>query len=369
VKHDVRYTDLPKQYALLASELDECLKEVLVSGRFIRGRQTEEFESRMADLLGVRHVIGVNSGTDALYLSLRALDIGPGDEVVTVAHTFAATVAVIVHCGAKPVLVDIGNDFNVDVSQIEAAVTPRTKAIIPVHLNGRVCDMDTILNLAEEYGIAVVEDAAQALGAQFNGKAAGSFGNSGCFSLHPVKNLGVAGDGGFVATNEDQLAATVRLLGDHGQKSKEEIVCFGFNSRLDNLHAAIALVKIKHHSDWITQRRLLAARYEEHLRHIPALRLPPAPEFETSNYDVFSSYVVRTEKRTELQQFLLEAGVEVYAHWPIPLHHQPALNLSHWSLPVTERVAQEVLSLPLYPELNEQDQDKVISDIRAFFND
>ena len=363
----VRYIDLPKQYAALRDELLGCLDTVLASGSFILRQDVADFETRMAGLLDVEHVIGLNSGTDALYLSLRGLGIGPGDEVITVAHTFVATVAAIVHCGAKPVLVDIRDDFNMDVALLEETVTPRTRAIIPVHLNGRVCEMDALMRVARKHQIAVVEDAAQALCAQYERQAAGTFAEAGCFSLHPLKNLSVGGDGGFVTTSDDRLAQELRILRDHGQRSKQEIVRFGFNSRLDNLHAAMALVKLKYLPEWIETRRFLAGRYHEALRDITELRLPPRPEEESPYYDVFSSYVLRTERRDALWRHLGEAGIEVYAHWTTPLHHQEALGLGNYHLPVTQRVSQEVLSLPLYPELDDRDQDRVIAAVRSFF--
>ena len=363
----VRYVDLPKQYLGLRDEILACVDDIFASGDFILRGSVAEFEGKMADLLGVEHVVGVNSGTDALYLCTRALGIGPGDEVITVAHTFAATVAAIVHCGATPVFVDIRDDFNMDVDQLDAAITLRTKAIIPVHLNGRVCEMDSVLAIAQRHHLLVIEDAAQALLARYSGQAAGTFGDAGCFSLHPLKNLSVGGDGGFAATRDGLLAEKLRLLRNHGQKTKDEIVCFGFNSRLDTLHSAIALVKQKHLSRWIKQRRVLAARYHEHLHDIPDLVLPPPPNDHSRYFDVFSSFVVRTKRREGLKQHLEEAGIEVYAHWPSPLHQQRSLGLGSWHLPVTECLAQEVLSLPLYPELAEEDQDWVIEEVRIFF--
>lgn len=365
----VRYIDLPKQYQEMREELKECLDRVMSSGSFILRQDVKDFEAHMADLLGVQAVVGVNSGTDALFLSMRALEIGPGDEVITVAHTFVATVATIVHCGATPVFVDIGDDFNMDVSQLEEAVSARTKAIVPVHLNGRTCDMDAVMQVAKRHNLVVIEDAAQALCARYRGQPAGSFGQAGCFSLHPLKLLSVAGDGGFISTQDGGLAETLRMLRDHGQKSKEELVCFGFNSRLDNIHAALAMVKMKHLPQWIDRRRAIADRYHESLHDIPALRLPPPPDGESLNYDVFSSFVVRTESRDQLKQHLGEAKVEVYAHCATPLYHHERLELGHWDLPMTERISQEVLSLPLYPELTDADLQYVIAQVRAFFED
>jgi len=367
LNYSVRYIDLPKQYQVLREEIQECLERVFSQGSFILRDDVAEFEAQMAQFLGVKHVVGLNSGTDALYLSARALGIGPGDEVITVAHTFVATIAAIVHCGATPVLVDIGDDFNMDISRIEAAITPRTKAIIPVHLNGRVCRMDVLMEVAAGHNLTVIEDAAQALSASYDGRAAGSFGNTGCFSLHPLKNLSVGGDGGFVSTDDDRIAAELRLLRDHGQLSKEEISFYGFNSRLDNLHAALALVKLKYLPEWIERRRILAAKYDELLRPIEKLVLPPPPDDSSAYYDVFSSFVVRTQERNALKHHLEENGVEVFVNWPKPLHQQEQLDLGNWKLPVTERMSKEVLSLPLYPELTDEDQEKVVSAILNFF--
>lgn len=363
----VRFVDLPKQYQDLREEIQQCLYRVFSSGSFILRQDVKDFEVQMADLLGVEAVVGVNSGTDALFLSMRALGIGPGDEVITVAHTFVATVSTIVHCGATPIFVDIGDDFNMDANQLEAAVTPRTKAIVPVHLNGRTCDMDTVMQVAKQHNLVVIEDAAQALCASFGGRQAGSFGQAGCFSLHPLKLLSVAGDGGFVSTQDEGLAETLRMLRDHGQKTKEELVCFGYNSRLDNIHAALAVVKMKHLPQWIDRRRAIADHYHEGLHDIPALWLPPPPDGESQYRDVFNSFVVRTERRDELKQYLGEADVEVYAHCATPLYHHERLNLGDWDLPKTEQISQEVLSLPMYPELTEAEQKYVIAQVRAFF--
>lgn len=367
MKTKVRYIDLPKQYLVLREEIQQRLDMVFASGSFILRQDVGNFESIIAKFLDVKYVVGLNSGTDALLLSMRALGISPGDEVITVSHTFVATVASIVHCGAIPVFVDIRDDFNMDIAHLIAAITPRTKAIVPVHMNGHLCEMDAVMEIARKHRLLVIEDAAQALGACYRNQKGGSFGNVGCFSLHPMKNLNVAGDGGFASTNDAYLAERLRLLRNHGQKSKEEIVCFGFNSRLDNLHAAIALVKLKYLPKWIERRRKLAAQYEEHLGDILELRLPPAPKVNSLYFDVFSSYVVRTERREALKQHLEKAGIEVFVHWSIPLHQQEKLGLSHWHLPMTERVSKEVLSLPLHPELTDLGQRQVIEAIRNFF--
>ena len=363
----VRFVDLPKQYLGMRDEIQECLDRVFSEGSFILRKDVADFESQMAKLLGVHSVIGVNSGTDALFLSMKALGVGPGDEVITVAHTFVATIATIVHCGATPVLVDIGDDFNMDASLLEAAITPRTKAIVPVHLNGRACRMDEIMAVARQHELLVIEDAAQALSARFQSQNAGSFGQTGCFSMHPLKLLSVAGDGGFITTQDSELANTLRLLRDHGQKTKEELVCYGFNSRLDNIHAALALVKMQHLPEWVEKRREIAGNYHRGLNNVTALKLPAAPDGESQFFDVYSSFVIRTKQREELLQHLAKANIEAYAHCSKPIHHHELLELGDWDLPKTDQISQEVISLPMHTDLTDADQTYVINQIRAFF--
>lgn len=363
----VKYTNFPQQYSEIKEDVLAAVEKVITSGGFILRSEVDELEKLLAEFVGVKHVIGVNSGTDALWLSFKALGIGPGDEVITVAHTFAATIASIVHCGATPVLVDIRDDFNMDVDQLLSVITPQTKAICPVHLNGRLCDMDPIMEVAKVHDLVVVEDAAQALGALYNNKMAGSFGNAGCFSLHPIKNFGIAGDGGFISTNDDVLCEQFRLLRNHGQKSKNELEFFGYNSRLDTLQAAIGLVKFKYLQEGNARRRKLATEYQRQLQGIEQLILPVAPEEDGKYYDVYSSYVVRSPQRDFLKKYLEEQGVEVFVHWPFPLHRQKNLNLTCWNLPMTEKISSEVLSLPVVPEISDSDQEYVIDKVREFF--
>lgn len=363
----VRYTHFPRQYQAIKEEIDRAVTRVLGEGSFILRGDVGEFESRIAEMLGVRHVIGLNSGTDALILSFKALGLRPGDEVITVAHTFVATLAAIVHCGATPILADVGADFNIDADKIEQLITSRTKVLCPVHMNGRTAEMDTIMALAKKYGLAVVEDAAQALAARFEGQAAGSFGDAGCFSLHPMKNLGVAGDGGFIATNSDELNQRVRMYRNHGQITKDFMSCYGYNSRLDNLQAAIANVKLAFFPNWIVRRRELAQRYEDGLKHIRQLHLPIGPSRDPRRHDVYSSYVIATAERDALKTHLESAGVEVFVHWPVPLHRQEKLRLGNVSLPMTERISAETLSLPLFPEMTEEEQNYVVQTISQFF--
>ena len=356
-----------RQYGALREEILECVDRIFSQAAFILRGDVAEFERAAAAYLGVNHVVGVNSGTDALFLTLKAMGLCRGDEVITVPYTFVATVAAIVHCGAEPVLVDIGADFNMAAENLAAAVTPRTRAIIPVHLNGRACDMDAIMNIAERHSLLVIEDSAQSFGARHNGRCAGSIGAAGCFSLHPMKNLNVGGDGGLIAVNDGALADKLRILRNVGQRTKEEIACFGYNSRLDTLHAAIALIKLKYFPEWIERYRRLAQRYNDALGGIDGLTLPPPPS-DGIRFDVFSSYAICTPRRDALKAHLLADGVETFVHWPMPLHRQPALGLGgNHDFPQTDRIAKETLSLPIYPQLTDDEQDIVIDSTLSFF--
>lgn len=362
----VRFVNYPRQYQRLKKEFDSVFKEVMSGGDFILRRHVEEFEKKIATYVGTKHAIGVNTGTDALYLSAHALEFGPGDEVITVAHTFVATVGAIVQSGATPILIDIRDDFNMDVDQIEKAITPRTKGIIPVHLNGHACEMDKIMALSNKHGLKIIEDAAQALGASFKGKRCGSFGDTGIFSFYPAKMLGTAGDGGMVCTNDDVLARQLRALRDNGRVDSEEVIeCFGYCSRLDNLHAALLNMKFRHFDRWVERRREIAQLYDEDLSNIDGIILHP--HSDKDYFDVYQNYVIRCKKRDDLVTHLRNAGVEVLISWPKPLHKQKALGLSHFNLPMTERISAEVVSLPMYPELTVEEVRFVIETVRDFF--
>jgi aminotransferase EvaB len=366
MNYKVRFVNYPRQYQQHKKEFDGVFEEIMSEGDFILRRHLEEFEKRIADYVGTKHAIGVNTGTDALYLSTRALGFGPGDEVITVAHTFVATVGAIVQCGAKPILIDVTDDFNMDVDQIEAAITPKTKGIIPVHLNGHACKMDKILEIAEKHCLRVIEDAAQALGAEFRGKRCASFGDTGIFSFYPAKVLGTAGDGGMVCTNDDALARKIRAFRDNGRVESVDVVeCFGWCTRLDNLHAAILNMKFNYLEKWIERRRGIAGMYDEHLSGIPGLLLPPGSDGDY--VDVYQNYVIRTEHRDKLVAYLQKSGIEVLISWRIPMHRQKALGLSHFRLPMTERISAEVISLPMYPELTNEEVEFVIDTVRKFF--
>ena len=353
------------QYKSMEKEMDAAIKEALSKGDLILRHQVRDFEDSMASFLGVKYAVGVSSGTDALHLSLLASGIGRGDEVITVAHTFVATIAAIVHSGATPILIDVDDDMNMDVSQIEKAISPKTKAILPVHLNGRICQMGKLMGIAQEHHLIVIEDAAQALGAMFNGQKAGSFGSTGCFSFYPAKLLGAAGDAGLVSTNDQEIADRIRSLRDHGRCTKDELAAYGFTSRLDNLQAAILAVKLKYLPGWIQRRRKIAELYFSGLSDVPGVRLPPRSDEHF--FDVYQNYVLRVSERDRLAAYLKEKGVETIISNPIPVHHQRALGLSHFRLPKTEQLAKEVISIPLIPEIDNEQVAYVIQTIRDFY--
>jgi dTDP-4-amino-4,6-dideoxygalactose transaminase len=367
MNYKVPFVNIPVQYQNLKEEILKAFDDVLSRGDLILRKDVEEFEKNMAVFIGTKYAVGLNSGTDAMFLLLKALGIGPGDEVITVSHTFVASIAVIVNVGAKPILVDVKEDFTMDVDKLEAAITEKTKAVIPVHLNGRMCEMDRLMEIAKKHNLIVIEDAAQALGAKYQGKMAGSFGLAGSFSLYPFKVLGCFGDGGILTTNDESLDEKIRLLRDHGQKTKTEIVCFGFNSRLDNIQAAILNLKFKYLPEWIKRRREIAEIYNKGLGGVSGIKLPPAPDSDEKYFDNFQNYVIKAEKRDELYNFLKERGVETLIKDPIANHKQPELGLSHFQLPYTEKLAEQVISLPMYPELVQEQIEYAIECVRKFY--
>ncbi len=361
----VPFVNYSLQYKNLEKEIDFAIKDVLMRGDLILREDVEKFENNLAKFVGTKYAVGVNSCSDALTFSLMAAGIKEGDEVITVSHTFFATIEAIHNIKALPVLVDVAEDFLIDPAKIKEKITPKTKAIMPVHLNGRVCQMDKIIELAQEYNLAVIEDSAQALGAEFNRKKAGSFGLAGCFSFYPAKILGCAGDGGAIVSDSLEIIEKIKLLRSHGQRTKTEIVCYGFTSRLHNLQAAILNVKIKYLDDWVKRRRQIAEIYNNRLGEISGLKIPFMDGGE--RYDVFQNYVLKTEKRNELFDFLKENGVETLVKDPIPNHKHKELNLNHFNLPITERLAGEVISLPMYPELTNEQVDYVAKCIKDFY--
>jgi dTDP-4-amino-4,6-dideoxygalactose transaminase len=365
--YKVRFVDMPTHYKSLKTEILATVDEVLSRGDVVLREDLRRFEVECASFVGTKYAIGLNSGTDALFLSLRAAGVSMGDEVITVAHTFVATVAAIIHNGATPILVDVGEDFNMDMDTLEEVITPNTKAVIPVHLNGRLCDMERLLAIAKGHNLIVIEDACQSLGAELRGKKSGSFGLTGCFSLYPFKMLGAFGDGGLVTTDDQEISEKIRLFRDHGQNRKTgEVVFYGFNSRLDNLHAAILRLKLKYLPKWIERRREVAGMYKTGFLDIPQLKLP---HFRGDGYyDVFQNYVIRAENRDALVNFLEENGIEVLISWPIPLTHHQGINLSHFRLPETEKISGEVVSLPMNAEIADEQVNYVIECIRGFYS-
>ncbi|MDD4908578.1 MAG: DegT/DnrJ/EryC1/StrS family aminotransferase [Candidatus Omnitrophica bacterium] len=362
----VRFVNYPRQYQQLKEEFNAVFEEIMSGGDFILRRHLEEFEKRIAEYVGTKYAIGVNTGTDALYLSCRALDFKPGDEVITVAHTFVATVGAIVQCGATPVLADIKDDFNIDADKIEPLITSKTKGIIPVHLNGHACDMDKILALARKYNLRVLEDAAQALGARFKDRKCASFGDAGIFSFYPAKMLGTAGDGGMVCTNDAALARKLKAFRDNGRVDSVEVIeCFGWCSRLDNLHAAILNMKFNYFDKWVDRRRQIASIYDKELSGVGDILIHPRSGGDF--FDVYQNYVIRSRERDKLVRHLRDSGIEVLISWPRPLHKQTALGLSRFKLPVTEKISNEILSLPMYPEITDEETKIVIDTIKSFF--
>ncbi len=367
--YKVPFVNYPAHYRSMESEIDAAIKEALSKGDLILRHQVQDFENSIASFLGVKYAVGVNSGTDAIILSLHAAGLGQGDEVITVAHTFVAPIEAIVHCRTTPILVDVGEDFNMEVDKLEQAITPRTRAIIPVHLNGRLCNMEKLMAIAQKHNLIVIEDAAQALGATFDGEKGGSLGSAGCFSFYPAKLLGAAGDGGLVCTNEEDFAEKIRLLRDHGRPSndKNKHLCYGFTSRLDNLQAAILNVKLKYVPKWIQRRREIASLYDKGLSNIPSVKLPPSPALNDRFFDVYQNYVLRVSERDKLALYLEEKGIETIISNPIPVHHQQALGLSHFHLHKTEQFAKEVISIPMIPEISDEQVEYVIQSTRGFY--
>lgn len=355
-----------EHYRRLKLEIDHAIIDTLAKGDLVLRQQLRDFEAHLAGFVGVKYAIGVGSGYDALHMSLRAAGIGPGDEVITVAHTFVATISAIVQRGATPVLVDVTDDFNVDVDRIEQAITERTKAILPVHLNGRVCDMARLGAVAERHRLVIIEDSAQALGAHIKGRMAGSFGLTGCFSFYPFKALGGLGDGGAVTTNDPSIAKQITWLRFNGEdRETGEFQCHGYTAVLDNVQAAVLDVKLKHLPCWIEHRRSIAAHYRRGLKGVGDLMLP---HFDADDqFDSYQNYVIRTGRRDALRAHLRENGVETLVHWPKPIWRHPGLALGDLDLPVTERLCREVISLPMSAETTHEDADLTIDAIRRYF--
>ena len=363
----VPFSYLDRQFEAIDGYLED-IRRLVVSGDFTLGAPLLEFEQRFAELCGIPFAIGVGSGTDALILSLRTSGVGPGDEVITAPNTFIATVGAIAMLGARPVFVDSDDGFVIDVDKIEEAITTRTKAIVPVHYTGNVVDMQTVMEIAARHDLVVVEDACQAIGASYDDKPVGSWGLSGCFSLHPLKNLNVWGDGGVIVTESAEVANEVRLMRNHGLVSRDEVAVFGCNSRLDTLQAVVGN-RLIGETEFITDRRIAnAKRLDEGLSGLTDF--VQIPKRSSNIKHVYHLYVIRVRNRSELLLHLNKAGVEAKVHYPVPVHLQPAashLGYKRGDFPVTEEDAEVMLTLPAHQHLIDDEIDYVIAQVRAFY--
>ena len=366
---NVPLLDLRAQFQTIRGEVMAAVESVFESQHFILGPEVESFEQATAEYCQVKHAIGCGSGSDALLLALMALGVGPGDEVVTVSFTFFATAGSITRLGARPVFIDISpEDFNIDPDLIERAITPRTKAILPVHLFGQCVEMDAIREIAERHNLPVVEDAAQTIGAEYHKRRAGAMGAIGCFSFFPSKNLGGAGEGGLMTTNDDQLAEKLRLLRVHGMQPKYYHQIIGVNSRLDALQAAVLRVKLRYLDQWSDARCRNAERYDK-LFAEAGVEEVVIPTIRPNRRHIFNQYTIRCSRRDELMNFLKRQGVGSEIYYPVPLHLQECfayLGYKPGDLPVTEQASRECLSLPIYPELTEEMQQYVVEKIAEF---
>jgi len=362
--------DLSEQYQGLRTEVLEVLDQVMSSSQFILGSNVKKLEADVAKFSNVPHGIGCGNGSDAIHIALQALNVGPGDEVITTPFTFFATGGAIVRAGATPVYVDIDPvTFNIDPAKVEEAITEKTKAILPVHLYGQMADMEALAKIAEKHNLVIVEDAAQAIGARQNGKSVGEMGSAATYSFFPTKNLGAYGDGGMIVTNNDEAAEKMRVIRVHGSKPKYYHHVLGYNSRLDEMQAAILNIKFPHLEKWSELRREKAATYT-HLLKESVGDLVQTPVEVEGNYHVFHQYTIRVEKRDELQAFLKEQGVATMIYYPLPLHVQPVfqnLGYKEGDLPLAEKAAKEALSLPMFPELKQEQQEYVVAKIAEFF--
>ncbi|MEK3857171.1 DegT/DnrJ/EryC1/StrS family aminotransferase [Cytobacillus sp. FSL H8-0458] len=364
--------DLSEQYQSLKKEILASLEDVMENTQFILGPNVKKLERDVADYSNVKFGVGVANGSDALHISLVACGVQPGDEVIVPSFTFFATAGAVARIGATPVFVDIDPlTFNIDPKKIKAAITDKTKAIIPVHLYGQMADMDEIMEIANQHNLSVVEDAAQAIGAEYKGKKPGELGTTCCFSFFPTKNLGGYGDGGMIVTNNEVLAEKMSVIRVHGSKPKYYHHVLGYNSRLDEMQAAILNVKLPHLNDWSKQRREKAEYYTELLNEKLGDKVK-TPFIKEDNYHIFHQYTIRVEKRDELQQYLRENGVSTMVYYPKPLHLQPVfseLGYKEGDLPVTEKACEQALSLPMFPELKPEQQEYVVSKIADFFKE
>jgi len=361
--------DLKLQYQSIKQEVDDAVHRVLDHSKFILGPEVKQLEAELAKYCNTKYAVGVASGTDALLLALRACGVNPGDEVITTAFTFFATAGVVSRLGAIPVFCDIEEStYNINPELIEAKITNKTKAIMPVHLYGQIAEMNQIMEIAQKHNIAVVEDAAQAIGAKYHNRLAGTFGDAAGFSFFPSKNLGAYGDGGFIATNSEELAEMSTKLRVHGSKPKYYHSIVGYNSRLDTIQAAILLVKLKHLNKWHEERRKVASNYNEQLKGISGIRTPFVHDY---NYHIYHQYTLAVDNREKLEETLKQNEIGFATYYPIPLHIQDCfseLGYKKGDMPICEKLANEVISIPIYPEMPEKQQSFVIDTIKGFYS-
>lgn len=365
---NIQFVDLKKQYAPFKEEILAGIEEVLDGMQLFLGKNVQQFEKDFAEFSRVKHGIGISDGTSALHIILRALGIGPGDEVISVSHTFIATAEAILLSGATPVFVEVDPDtYLMDISQVEARITPQTKAIMPVHLYGQTVDMDPLLEIAKRHNLKVIEDACQAHGAEYKGRRAGGLGDAAAFSFYYSKNLGAYGEGGFVTTNDDALAEKIRKIRDHGSGVRYHHEMLGFNARLDEIQAVVLRAKLPHLDEWNQKRRQHASLYNELLKDTPV----KTPTENPDNLPVYHLYVIAAPKRDELQAFLREKGVYTGIHYPIPIHQQQmveSLGYNDGDFPVTETVTSQILSLPMFAELEDDEIKYTVDAIKEFYN-
>tara|TARA_B100001123_G_C15331848_1_gene1031461 strand:+ start:2222 stop:3358 length:1137 start_codon:yes stop_codon:yes gene_type:complete len=367
ISSQISYVNLSAQWQDDCDELLPIIDKVLRSGHYVGGDEVNKFEEKIANFCQVKYAVALNSGTDALTLALHLQGVGRGDEVITPPNSFIASTAAIIHLGAKPVFVDVLPDQNINSRKIEAAITSKTKAIMPVHLTGRVCEMDSIIAIAEKYSLSVVEDAAQAIGSKYKDQLSGSLGNVGCFSTHPLKNLNACGDGGFITTNNKKLYFDLKALRNHGMSERNSVTKFGFVSRMDNLQAAILNYRLSKLDDIIQKRRSNAQIYFDKI-NTEFIYMANEKDYEFNTYHTF---VIQTDRRDDLKKYLLENGIETAIHYPTPIHLQPASkSLGHkgGDFPEAEKQSKQILTLPVNQSLKQEELEKIISTINRFFS-
>ncbi|MBX7148137.1 DegT/DnrJ/EryC1/StrS family aminotransferase [bacterium] len=366
-KRDIPFFNYPHIFKEHDEDYSRVLTETCRRGAYIMQQELFEFEKQLGQFLGVKHVLGTADGTMALMMALKAVGIKPGDEVIVPTHTFVATAAAVDHVGAKPVLVDCARDHLIDADDVKRKITKRTRAIMPVQLNGRTANMEPVTKLAQNHNLVIVEDSCQALGSKFKNKFAGTFGAAGAFSFYPSKTLGCFGDGGAVITNDDEVATILKLLRDHGRGDDGKVWMFGYNSRLDNIQAAILLLKLKRYPEAIAKRRALAMRYQNALKDIKEVLLPPAPDADDAHFDIYQNYEIEAENREKLRFFLEENGIKTIIQWGGHLIHQFEKLGLNTDVPYAEAMSKKYMLLPMHTALTDDDVDYVCEKIVEFY--